>query len=342
MHPDLLSLYAMMLHSRLFEEAVAQLWHSGVISGEMHLGTGEEAIAAGVVSQLQEGDAMALDHRGTPPLLMRGVDPVLILRELLGLPGGLCGGQGGHMHLFSKEHLAASSGIVGASGPAGVGFALAAQYLRPGSIAVSFFGDGAINQGMLMESLNLASVWKLPLIFVCKDDNWSITTESRLMTGGNLAERVHGFDLPYLETDGRDVRLVWQAAQHAILTARAGHGPTFLHVHCVHLEGHFLGYQLIRLARNPLKEMPKVSAAMTDAFLRPGGGSLPERLVGVKTVVDSLLATLRDPRRKSENDPLVRTRSQLIAEGIPLQEIEAQAAGQIDRVLATALEQASV
>ena len=137
MPPDLLSLYAMMLHSRLFEEAVAQLWHSGVISGEMHLGTGEEAIAAGVVSQLQEDDALALDHRGTPPLLMRGVDPVLILRELLGLPGGLCGGEGGHMHLFSKEHLAASSGIVGASGPAGVGFALAAQYLRPGSIGHS-------------------------------------------------------------------------------------------------------------------------------------------------------------------------------------------------------------
>ena len=193
-----------------------------------------------------------------------------------------------------------------------------------------------------MEALNLASVWKLPLIFVCKDDNWSITTESRQMTGGNLAERVHGFDLPYLETDGRDVRLVWQAAQRAIQSARAGHGPTFLHAHCVHLEAHFLGYQLLRLARNPLKEIPKVSSAMTGAFLQPGGGSLPERLVGVKTVVDSLLATLRDPRRKAENDPLVYTRSLLISERIHLQEIEAQVARQIDRVLATALEQASV
>jgi len=331
----------MMLHSRLFEEAVAQLWHSGVISGEMHLGTGEEAIAAGIVSQLQDGDSLALDHRGTPPLLMRGVDPILILRELLGLPDGLCSGQGGHMHLFSKEHLAATSGIVGASGPAGVGFALAAQYLRPGSIAVSFFGDGAINQGMLMEALNLASVWKLPIIFVCKDDNWSITTESRLMTGAGLDERVHGFGLPYLETDGRDVRLVWQAAQRAIQSARSGHGPTFIHAQCVHLEAHFLGYQLLRLARNPLKEMPKVSAGMTGAFLRPGGGSLKERLVGVKTVVDSLLATLRDPRREAKNDPLVHTRSLLTSEDTRLQEIEAQVAGQIDRVLATALEQAS-
>ena len=342
MPPHLFSLYAMMLHSRLFEEAVAQLWHSGVISGEMHLGTGEEAIAAGVVSQLQKGDALALDHRGTPPLLMHGVDPVLILRELLGLPEGLCGGQGGHMHLFSKEHLAASSGIVGASGPAGVGFALAAQYLRPGSIAVAFFGDGAINQGMLMESLNLASAWKLPLIFVCKDDRWSITTESRLMTGGTLAGRAHGFGIPYNEVDGRDVRLVWQAAQRAIQTARAGYGPTFLHAHCVHLEAHFLGYQLLRATRTPLKEIPKISAAMTGAFLRPGGGSLSERMVGVKTVVDSLLATLRDPRRKAENDPLVRTRALLTAESARLQEIEARVASQIDRALASALEEASL
>ncbi|NIT30298.1 MAG: thiamine pyrophosphate-dependent dehydrogenase E1 component subunit alpha, partial [Armatimonadetes bacterium] len=116
MPADLWTLYALMLKSRLFEEAIAQLWHDGLISGEMHLGTGEEAIIAGVVAQLREGDAMALDHRGTAALLMRGVDPALILRELLGRPDGLCGGVGGHMHLFSKEHLAASSGIVGAEG----------------------------------------------------------------------------------------------------------------------------------------------------------------------------------------------------------------------------------
>ena len=132
MPPELWSLYALMLKSRLFEEAIAGLWHDGLISGEMHLGTGEEAIIAGVVAQLREGDAMALDHRGTAALLMRGVDPVLILRELLGRPDGLCGGMGGHMHLFSKEHLAASSGIVGAAGPTAAGFALAAQYLQPG------------------------------------------------------------------------------------------------------------------------------------------------------------------------------------------------------------------
>ena len=151
MPPDLWFCYSLMLKSRLFEQAVTRLWNEGLISGEMHLGTGEEAIVAGIVAQLAEGDAMCLDHRGTPPLIMRGVDPLLILRELLSRPDGLCGGKGGHMHLFSKNHLIASSGIVGSTGPAVAGFALPAQYLHPGTIAVAFFGDGAMNQGMLME-----------------------------------------------------------------------------------------------------------------------------------------------------------------------------------------------
>ncbi len=185
----------------------------GLISGEMHLGTGEEAIIAGVVSQLRDGDAMALDHRGTAALLMRGLDPVPILRELLGRPDGLCGGMGGHMHLFSKEHLAASSGIVGAAGPVAAGFALAANHLRPGSISVAFFGEGAMNQGMLMESMNLASAWKLPVLFVCKDDGWAITTKSEEMTGGDLNERARGLGVPPVEADGLDVAAVWEAAR---------------------------------------------------------------------------------------------------------------------------------
>lgn len=170
MKADILKLYTMMFRSRLYEEAITRLWQAGLISGEMHLGTGEEAIMAGILSQLRSGDALALDHRGTAPMLMVGVDPILIIRELLGRPDGLCGGKGGHMHLFSKDHIAASSGIVGAADPTAVGFAIAAQQLRPESVAIAFFGEGVMNQGMLMESLNLAAVWNLPILFVCKDD----------------------------------------------------------------------------------------------------------------------------------------------------------------------------
>ncbi len=340
MPPDLWALYALMLKSRLFEEAIAHLWHDGSISGEMHLGTGEEAIIAGVVSQLREGDAMALDHRGTAALLMRGVDPVVILRELLGYPDGLCGGMGGHMHLFCKEHLAASSGIVGAEGPTAVGFALAAQYSRPGTVAIAFFGDGAMNQGMLMESMNLASVWKLPVLFVCKDDGWAITTQSNQVTGGDLGERARGLGIPAVEVDGVDVSEVWEASNSAIERARSSQGPTFLHARCVHLEGHFLGFQLIRIVRDPLREMPKIAIPLTQSFLCPGGAGLRERLTGLKTVLAAVLSTLRDPRRHSANDPVRRTRTALQSDQAHLQELEDQIEKEISSILASALVEA--
>jgi pyruvate dehydrogenase E1 component alpha subunit len=331
-----------MLKSRLFEEATAKLWHDGLISGEMHLGTGEEAINAGVVTHLHEGDSMALDHRGTAPMLMRGVDPIIILRELLGYSDGLCGGMGGHMHLFSKEYLAASSGIVGASGPAAAGFALAAQNLRPGSVSIAFFGEGAMNQGMLMESMNLASVWKLPVLFVCKNDSWSITTESAKMTGGDLNERARGLGIPAVEADGLDVMEMWKASNEAIERARSGRGPTFLHARCVHLEGHFLGYQLKRIIRSPLKEMPDVAVPLTQSFLKRGGASLQERIKGVRTVLSAVSSTLRDSRRNSTDDPLFLARRILQSESIRLQELETQVENEINQVLETSLSEESL
>lgn len=340
--PDTWSLYAMMLKSRLFEEAVTQLWQEGMISGEMHLGTGEEAIVAGILVHLREGDALALDHRGTPPLIMRGVDPVLILRELLGFPDGLCGGNGGHMHLFSRDHLAASSGIVGASGPTAVGFALAARYVRPGTVAVSFFGEGAMNQGMLLEAMNLAAVWKLPVLFVCKDDQWAITTRSSEMTGGGLYERVRGLGLPPIEMDGRDVVEVWATAQTVIARIRAGEGPVFLHARCVHLEAHFLGYQLLRVTREPLKEAPEMARSLTRSLMHRGGAPLRERVAGLKTVLSSLLATLRDPRKQDANDPLTYTRNTLQVDPDRLQALEDTVEREIGAILSSGLQEAAL
>jgi TPP-dependent pyruvate/acetoin dehydrogenase alpha subunit len=337
MPSDAWALYALMLKSRLFEEAIAKLWRDGLISGEMHLGTGEEAIVAGVVSHLREGDAMALDHRGSAAMLMRGVDPVSMIREMLGRPDGLCGGMGGHMHLFSKEHLAASSGIVGAAGPAAAGFALAANHLRPGSIAVAFFGEGSMNQGMLMESMNLAAVWNLPVLFVCKDDGWSITTPSEKMTGGDLNDRARGLGVPPVEADGLDAGAVWDAAEAAIRRARSGHGPAFLHCRCVHLEGHFLGFQLIRAVRKPLKEMPRIAVPLAKSFFHPGGASLGERLAGLKTVMAAVLATMRDPLRDPAYDPVARARLSLLSNATRLRELEGRIETEMDLVLASAL-----
>jgi len=331
-------LYEIMLRSRLFEEAIAGLWHEGLISGEMHLGTGEEAVVAGVVSQLRDGDAMALDHRGTAALLMRGVDPVALLRELLGLPDGLCGGMGGHMHLFSKEYLAASSGIVGAAGPTAAGFALSAQYLRPGAISVAFFGEGAMNQGMLMESMNLASAWSLPVLFVCKDDGWAIATQTDGTTGGDLDERARGLGVPAADVDGLEVSAVWEAAASAIERARAGLGPSFIRARCVHLEAHFLGFQLTKAARHPLREMPKVAGPITRSLLRSSGAAVRDRVEGVRAILAAANAAQRDPRRDSANDPIVRARAALQSDPARLEDLEDRVGREVGDACASALE----
>jgi len=334
---DLWYLYENMFRSRLFEEEVTRVWNAGKISGEMHLSIGEEAIVAGTVLQLQDGDAMALDHRGTAPLVMRGVDLTLLLREFLGHQNGLCAGWGGHMHLFSKEHLAASSGIVGASGPAAVGFALAARYIRPGKVALAFFGEGAMNQGMLLESMNLAVVWKLPVIFICKDSGWAITTHSASVTGGKLVERALSFGMPSVEVDGTDVEIVWQAAYKAIKRARAKQGPTFLQATCLHPEGHFLGDPLLRIARHPVKEIKKVAGPLLKSVTKFKGANVIKRTDGLGKVTSIIGKTTRE-QIFSRKDPLKVVRRKLQTEKDRLKRLEENANEEIQTVVISALE----
>lgn len=319
--PDLWSLYRQMLRSRLFEEQVAKLWEEGLISGEMHLGTGEEAVVAGILDHLLEEDAMALDHRGSSALLLRGVDPVLLLREFLGHPDGLCKGMGGHMHLFSKEHLAVSSGIVGASGPAAVGFALAAQHLRPESICVAFFGEGAMNQGMMMEAMNLAVIWKLPVLFVCKDNDWAITTRSSQVTGGNLTDRAKSFGMYATEANGSILDDVWYAADKALKRTRSGEGPSFIRARCAHLEGHFLGDPLLRFARQPIREMKKISGALLNSATQWKGAPISHRADSLRLITGLIGKTFKD-RVFKKGDPLRLVRRKLDVDKKRLQELE--------------------
>ena len=328
---DLWSLYRQMLRSRLFEEAVAQIWQDGLISGEMHLGTGEEAIIAGVLDHLRDGDALALDHRGTAALLMRGVDPVSLLREMLGKPDGLCGGMGGHMHLFASELLAASSGIVGASGPAAAGFALATVHLRPGGVAVSFAGEGAMNQGMMMEAWNLAVAWKLPVLFVCKDNSLAITTESPAVTGGSLVERARGFGLPACLVDGSDVEAVWHAAGEAVERARAGGGPAFIQARCTHLEGHFLGDALLRMARRPVQGIGPRLGGIVRALVNPSGASLLQRAEGLRSIL--ALSERVGGKHLEEGDPIPRARLKLTGDPARLEALEGEVMVEIQQIL---------
>ena len=341
MDPDIWYLYRLMLKSRLFEEAVIQLWNDGKISGEMHLAIGEEAISAGIMGQIEEGDAVALDHRGTPQMIMRGIDPKLLLLEFLGSPDGLCGGMGGHMHIFSPRHLITSSGIVGASAPAAVGFALSARYLRPGKIAVAFFGEGAINQGMVLESFNLAASWKLPVLFVCKDNEWAITTASASVTAGNLLERAKSFGIKAREIDGSDVLVVWKTAYEGIQYARQGKGPSYLHMHCFRPEGHFLGDPLIRIARSPVKEMRDLAGPLIKSVSRIRGSSLSKRTKSLGSVTSVLGKTFKQRYFKG-NDPLELLAKRIIIHKNRLAELHQEVAKEINVAVTEALQNKAI
>lgn len=323
-----------MARARAFEDALAVLWRDGRISGEMHLGTGEEGVAVGVVACLREGDAISLDHRATPVLTALGVDPVAMLREMLGRDDGLQRGRAGHMHLMSRAHLAAASGIVGASAPLGAGFALAGRTLRPGSAAVAFFGDGAMNQGMLLESLNLAVAWALPLLFVCKDNGWAITTRSEAVTGGDLVARAAAFGLEATDVDGADVTAVVDAARSAIERARRGGGPSFLHARVSRLDGHFLGDSLVRAARSPFTEGREVLASITAATLSRTGASVSARARSVLGLID-LMRRARRQDRDTRRDPLERARRAIGEEEAA--RLEDEALAEIARAVEAAL-----
>lgn len=326
---DLAFLYRQMARARAYELAVEDLWNRGLISGEMHLGTGEEAVAAGVVTHLEDGDGLALTHRCSPALVVRGVPMAPMLSELLGREDGLCKGRGGHMHLFSKDHLAATSGIVGASLPTAAGFALANWRLRPGRIAVAFTGTGAMNQGMALETLNLAAAWELPLLIVCIDNGWAITTTSEQVTGGRLTDRAKSFGLKVDSVDGTDVAAVYKTAGRMVGRAR-NREPGFLLATVPRLDGHFLGDPLMKMARQPVSEgRDTFGKVISAAFSREGGG-FRDRAGGMTRMMSVLARARRVPARLGNGDPMTVARKQLRKFPTECERVDREAAEEVE------------
>jgi pyruvate dehydrogenase E1 component alpha subunit len=330
---DAVGLFRQMARARAFEDALAVLWRAGRISGEMHLGTGEEAVAAGVAACLRPGDAVALDHRATPVLTVLGVDLAAMVAEMTGREEGLNRGRAGHMHLMSRAHLATSSGIVGAAAPLGAGFALAGRALRPGSLAVAFFGDGAMNQGMLLETLNLAVAWALPLVLVCKDNGWAITTRTAGVTGGDPLARAAAFGLPTADVDGADVAAVASAAREAAAGARHGKGPSFLRARVPRMDGHFLGDALVRAARSPAHEGRRLLHDVTSSVLARPGASVGGRARSVLHLAN-LMRIARRKDRDTRRDPLERAR-RLVGEDVA-DRLEDEALAEVGRAVESA------
>jgi len=333
---DLASLYRQMARARAYELAVEDLWNRGLISGEMHLGTGEEAVAAGVVTHLEDGDGLALTHRCSPALVVRGVPLVPMLAELLGREDGLCKGRGGHMHLFCKDRMVATSGIVGASLPTAAGFALANRRLRPGKIAVAFTGTGAMNQGMALETLNLAAAWGLPLLIVCIDNGWAITTTSEQVTGGDMRDRARSFGLEVDRVDGTDVAAVFKAAGGLVSRARNGK-PGFLLATVPRLDGHFLGDPLLKMARKPLAEGRDTFGKVISAAVSREGGGLRDRAGGMTRMMSVMARARRVPLRLGKGDPMTAARRALRKFPEACDRIDREAAEEIEAAVAVGL-----
>lgn len=315
-------LFRQMARSRALEAASVHLWERGLISGELHSSIGEEAVATGVVAHLIDGDAVVADHRPTAPFTAWGVDPEAMLAEMLGSAAGLGSGQGGHMHLLDKNRRAVSDGIVGASGPAACGFALESVLHQTSRVAVAFFGEGATNQGMLMESFNLAVVWRLPVIFVCKDNGLAITTRRKGTIGGNPTAKAAAFGMNVGRGRGSDVASVWKAARPAVERARQGRGPSFLMFRVHRPQGHLLGDPLIRPLDDPVGQAEELGGPLLASLRAPSEVSMKKRLASVAGLGAAVAAAAREVLM-SRFDPLTRSRRRIGRERAAV--IEAQA-----------------
>ncbi len=215
---------------------------SGPVPGEMHLAAGQEPVAVGLCAHLRQDDTVVGTHRPHHFAIAKGVPLDRMTAEIFGKATGLGRGKGGHMHLFDPEHRFSCSGIVGASLPPACGAALAAKKQGSDALAVAFFGEGAANQGAFHESLNLAALWKLPVVFVCEDNQWAISVpKARATSIPSVAERASAYGIPGVHVPSNDALMVFDAAAPAIARARRGEGPSLIEVKTDRYMGHFEG-----------------------------------------------------------------------------------------------------
>jgi len=226
---DAAELYRNVRLIRRFEERAIELVRAGVIVGGIHPYIGEEAIAAGVCAALRREDLITSTHRGHGHVLAKGADPARMLAELAGRETGLNGGRGGSMHAADVGvGVYGANAIVGAAAAIAAGAAWSHRGAGRDRVAVTFFGDGAVNQGVLLETMNLASVRRLPVVFVCENNGFATTMRVRDTTAGSITGRAEAFGIPSSTVDGQDPEMVLAAASAAVRRARAGEGPSFL------------------------------------------------------------------------------------------------------------------
>jgi len=296
--PDvLIKYYRDMLLIRRFEERAGQMYGMGLIGGFCHLYIGQEAVIVGMVAGSVAGDTFITSYRDHGHMLASGMDPKGVMAELTGRAGGYSRGKGGSMHMFSAEKkFYGGHGIVGAQVPIGAGLAFANKYRGNDNVSLAYFGDGASNQGIFHEALNLAAVWDLPMIFVCENNQYALSTSYRETTSvERISQRAQSYDIPGITIDGNDAVEVYLVMQEAIDRARAGEGPTLVEAMTYRWGQHSMRVNLRDprpedeinewMARDPIQHMEKVlsyieMAKNSGATLIAGGNRITDGDLG--------------------------------------------------------------
>ncbi len=296
-HEKLTWIYTTMYRIRRFEETMLEQTFKGNSMGVTHPSDGQEAVPTGICAHLTEKDWIGSTHRGHGHCIAKGLETRRMMAEIMGRSTGQCKGKGGSMHIadFSKGMLGANA-IVGASVPLAVGAALTAKYQgkESESIGVSFFGDGATSQGVVHESMNLAAIWKLPVIFACENNGYAEATPAwYAVSTDDIAARAEGYGIPGVSVDGMDVFAVYDAAEQAVARARRGEGPTLLDLKTYRYHGHFHADDTKKY-RKPEEEQAYKDRDCLKLF--------EERVTGQSLMKAEELSTIRDAIEEEMED----------------------------------------
>lgn len=286
---DMKRMYKTLVRIRKFESRAVDLFAEGQIPGFLHSYLGEEAIATGVCANLRKTDFITSTHRGHGHIIAKGGDTKYMMAELYGRTTGYCKGKGGSMHIADRDlGILGANGIVGAGQDIAVGAGLAIRYRGTDQVAACFFGDGSTNQGTFHEALNLASVWKLPVIFVCENNHFGISmSQSKHQAIQDIADRAASYGFPGIAVDGNDVMAVYEVAKEAVDRARKGQGPTLIECKTWRWRGHFEGDP--GTYKDPKEQeawMDKEPVGRYRTFLEENGVMTSDETSAIDTMID--------------------------------------------------------
>lgn len=286
---DMKRMYKTLVRIRKFESKAVDLFAEGQIPGFLHSYLGEEAIATGVCANLRKTDFITSTHRGHGHIIAKGGDTKYMMAELYGRTTGYCKGKGGSMHIADRDlGILGANGIVGAGQDIAVGAGLAIRYRGTDQVAACFFGDGSTNQGTFHEALNLASVWKLPVIFVCENNHFGISmSQSKHQAIQDIADRAASYGSPGIAVDGNDVMAVYEVAKEAVDRARKGQGPTLIECKTWRWRGHFEGDP--GTYKDPKEQeawMDKEPVGRYRTFLEENGVMTSDETSAIDTMID--------------------------------------------------------